>query len=125
MLLLPFLWLWAIQILGGPRQSPVGAAAGRDLLTLIFSDLKAAKIKRSQPAAAPTGAPQRRVRSPLTRGSSSRSLTALTFSIITTGQLSNPRQAPSIAPRIAAMVSVSPPRLAAMHRASKAFISPT
>jgi hypothetical protein len=32
----------------------VGAAEGCDLLILIFSDNKAAKIKRSQPSAAPT-----------------------------------------------------------------------
>ncbi|MNN65234.1 hypothetical protein D3C81_1807200 [compost metagenome] len=49
----------------------------------------------------------------------------MTVSIIGTGQLSRPRQAPSMAPRIAAMVSVSPPRLAAMHNASNALISPT
>jgi hypothetical protein len=32
----------------------VGAAEGCDLLILIFSENKAAKIKRSQPSAAPT-----------------------------------------------------------------------
>jgi hypothetical protein len=37
-------------------QTPVGAAEGCDLLTLIFSESLKIKIKRSQPSAAPTGA---------------------------------------------------------------------
>ncbi|MFJ5239591.1 hypothetical protein ACIP86_23155 [Pseudomonas neuropathica] len=35
--------------------SPVGAAEGCDLLILLFGSIEKIKIKRSQPAAAPTG----------------------------------------------------------------------
>jgi hypothetical protein len=37
------------------EPAPVGAAEGCDLLILIFVALEGAKIKRSQPSAAPTG----------------------------------------------------------------------
>jgi hypothetical protein len=43
MLLLPFLCLWAIEYL---HLSPLGAAAGCDLLTLIFHRLKTAEDQK-------------------------------------------------------------------------------
>src|SRR5688500_7930703 len=46
--------LHPIKFATTPYTTPVGAAEGCDLLILLFADQIKIKIKRSQPAAAPT-----------------------------------------------------------------------